>query len=99
MKLDGKNSTALILIGLGALLLLKTLGFGIGSLFSILFPLVLIGLGILGIKNGKSLVGLVLLLIGAISLLAKLASWLAPVLAIGLIVYGCMIVFGRRAHR
>jgi len=98
MKFNNKNGTAIVLMIIGMLLLLKFIGWGISGLFSLFLPIVVIGLGILGIKNGKSFIGIILVLIGAISLIAKLASWLAPVLAIVLIVYGCSMMFGRRAH-
>jgi len=98
MKLDRNNGIAILLIIVGAYFLLKFIGWGIGGLFSLLLPLLLIGLGIIGLKNGRNFIGFMLLLIGGISLIVKLASWLAPVLAVVLIIYGCSIVFKKRVH-
>ncbi|UUZ90345.1 hypothetical protein LJK87_30980 [Paenibacillus sp. P25] len=53
-----------------------------------LFPLAMIGLGYVGIKNGKSAIGWILILLGGLILIGKLSGVIAILIAIGLIVYG-----------
>jgi hypothetical protein len=88
MKMNRHSGLALLLIFFGALILFNKFGFHTGHLMSYLFPLVMIGLGWLGIKNGRSFIGLILIAVGALILLVKLSGVIAILVAIGLIAYG-----------
>lgn len=92
MKLNGKSGFALFLIGCGALILLSKTGLILHGLLGLLFPLALIALGFIGIRNGRSFIGWALLIIGCISLLFKLSGLLALFIAIGFIVYGISLL-------
>lgn len=92
MRMNGKKAFAIMLIALGALIILNKTGFIFGHLFGTimgyLFPIALVLLGYLGIKNGRNLLGWILMIVGGLILFAKL-SWLIGILiAIGLIIYG-----------
>ncbi|MGN7456556.1 LiaF transmembrane domain-containing protein [Paenibacillus pasadenensis] len=86
-----KNSTVgLVLIAAGVLVAMKFLGLGhlISWVVSLLFPLILIGLGYIGWRNGNKLIGGILAFIGVIILLGKLSGLFLLLLAIGLIAWG-----------
>ncbi|TDF91858.1 LiaF transmembrane domain-containing protein [Paenibacillus piri] len=92
MRMNRHSGLALLLILFGALILFNKFGFHTGHLMSYLFPVAMIGLGWLGVKNGKSLIGFVLLAIGGLILLAKLSGLIAIAFAIGLIIYGISLL-------
>lgn len=90
---------ALLFILFGALILFGRLGMHHGGphLMSFLFPIALVALGWLGIKNGRSMIGWVLLAIGTLALLAKLSGLIAIVLAVGFIIYGVSLLKRNRS--
>lgn len=88
MAINKTSGLAVLLIVIGALLLLDKIGFGLGDLLEFLFPVLLIGLGGLGILNGKKWIGWTLLIIGCIMLLGHLSGLIGFIIAIVLIVYG-----------
>lgn len=92
MEFSKRNVWALVLIGFGLLIILDRFGFGLGSLLSWIFPLALIGLGYIGIKNDRSFFGWLLLIIGLISLLGKFAGIFGLIIAAALIWYGISIL-------
>lgn len=79
---------ALLVIGCGIFLLLHMLGIGFGWLEGVLFPIGLIVLGWFGLKNGRTMLGWILIAIGAILLLDNLSGFIGWIIAIGLIVVG-----------
>ncbi|TVY05545.1 LiaF transmembrane domain-containing protein [Paenibacillus cremeus] len=106
MKMNRHTGFALLLIFFGGLILLNKLGlqhghfFGslFGHLIGILFSAALIGLGALGLKNGKRVIGLILVVIGGCSLLGQLSGLIAIAVAIGLILYGVSMFRNRSVH-
>ncbi|TXK82666.1 LiaF transmembrane domain-containing protein [Paenibacillus sp. N3.4] len=88
-----KRNTGLaaLLIAFGALILLNKFGLHtghfFGSLMGYLVPLIMIGLGYIGIRNGSK-IGWIIAGLGIIILLGKMATWIIILLAIGLIGYG-----------
>ncbi|MDP5272509.1 LiaF transmembrane domain-containing protein [Chengkuizengella axinellae] len=88
MIFNKKNLLALFLIIIGGLFLLEKIGLNFGhSIISFLIPFVILGIGYLGIKNGK-FIGWPLLIIGCFMLLGKFAGILGILLAVGLILVG-----------
>jgi hypothetical protein len=91
---------AALLIAFGALILFNKLGFHlghfVGSVMGYVIPLIMVGLGYVGIKNGNKL-GWIIAGIGIIILVSKLAGWIIILLAIGLISYGVSMLKGRTA--
>ncbi|AJY73819.1 LiaF transmembrane domain-containing protein [Paenibacillus beijingensis] len=87
-----------LLIVVGALIAMKFLGLGhlFGWIFGLLFPVILIGLGVVGWRNGSKVIGTVLAVIGALMLLAKLSGLIMLLLAVGLIVWGVSKIKGQR---
>lgn len=98
MKLNGKNGWALLLIFCGALILLNFIGPGIGAVIKLLFPLALIALGVVGIKNGRSVLGWVLVTFGLISMLSHLSGWIGLIIAVLLIVGGISMLKRRNVY-
>lgn len=88
MGINKTNGFALLLIGCGVLILLDKIGFGLGGLLSIIFPIVLIVLGYVGIKHGRGFIGWTLMIFGLIILFGKLTGIIGWLIAIGLIAYG-----------
>lgn len=96
MRLNGNNKWAFVLIVIGSLLLLNFLGPGIASLFNMLFPIALIALGYIGVKNGKLFIGWTLLIIGLISFLSSMGGFLGLVFAAALIGFGVSMLLKKR---
>jgi hypothetical protein len=92
MRLNRQSGLALLLILFGAVILMNKFGMHTGHLMGYLFPVVMIGLGWLGVKNGKSFFGLIFIAIGSLILLVKLSWLIAIAFAIGLIIYGFSIL-------
>ncbi|MDF2959987.1 MAG: hypothetical protein K0S39_1722 [Paenibacillus sp.] len=88
MKMNRHSGLALLLILLGALILLNKFGVHTGHVVGYLFPVAMMGLGWLGLKNGKTFIGFALLAIGGLILMVKLSGLIAIAVAIGLIIYG-----------
>lgn len=98
MKNRNSKGLAILLIALGALILLGKLTPFLGSLFGLLIAVAMVGLGYYGIKQGNAFFGWVILIIGLIVLISKLAWLIIPVLGIGLIIYGISTLKGRRSY-
>ncbi|NDI37213.1 LiaF transmembrane domain-containing protein [Chengkuizengella sediminis] len=97
MIFNKKNLLALFLILFGGLLLFDKLGLNFGhNIFSFLIPFVVMGIGYLGIKNGK-FIGWPLLIIGAFMVLGKFAGLFGIILAIGLILFGVHLLKKERS--
>jgi lia operon protein LiaI len=92
MQTSSKGGFALLLIGCGALILLSKLGFLFHGLFGLLFPVALMYLGFIGIKQGRSFIGWVLLGIGTFALMCKLSGLIAILVAAGFIYYGITLL-------
>lgn len=103
MRYSKEKNLAIILIAIGALLLLGKfipfLGFISGTIMSYLIPVIMIAIGYYGIKRGNALFGYIILIIGVLYLLSKLAWLIGPLLAIGLIIFGISMLRGRGARR
>jgi hypothetical protein len=82
------NGLALLLIGFGGLIVLGKLGFGLGFLFGLLIPILMIALGAMAWKNGNRLIGGVIAVIGGFILLGKLSFLFIWAAAIALILFG-----------
>ncbi|GIO43912.1 MULTISPECIES: hypothetical protein [Paenibacillus] len=98
MRNRNSKGLAILLIALGALILLGKLTPFLGSLFGLLIAVAMVGLGYYGIKQGNAFFGWVILIIGLIVLISKLAWLIIPVLGIGLIIYGISTLKGRRSY-
>ncbi len=88
MKLNGKNGLALVFILLGALILLDFVGLGLGRLMSLIVPVALVGLGYIGTRRGRPIIGWCLIIIGLTALLGKFSG------LVGLLIAGAFIYFG-----
>lgn len=87
---------ALLLIGLGGLIILGKLG-GLGWLFGLLVPILIILLGVMAWKNGNRLLGVVVAAIGGFILLGKFSFLFVWIAAIAMIVFGISML-GRKNH-
>ncbi|MCY1247992.1 hypothetical protein B1A99_27635 [Cohnella sp. CIP 111063] len=94
------NGLALLLIALGGLIILSKLGFGLGWLFGLLVPILLILLGVAVWNNGSKLLGGGIAVVGGFVLLGKMSFLFVWIAAIGLIVFGVsMLGRNNRATR
>lgn len=96
--MNNKSLLGVILLALGGLLLLKIFGISLGPIIGFLFPIVLIGLGIVGLRNESKLIGGVLVLVGGLILLSKLGWVLLLAGAIGLIACGAALLKHKRVY-
>ncbi|MGG1312268.1 hypothetical protein ABE228_06355 [Cohnella laeviribosi] len=86
------NGLAIVLVVIGILLLVGKLGNLFGFLIGLLIPLLVVGLGVLGWRNGNRFIGGILIVIGGFMLLGKLSAVIFWVAAIGLIVFGISLL-------
>ncbi|SDW49243.1 hypothetical protein [Paenibacillus sp. CF384] len=94
--MNGKSALGAILVVIGALIVMKFIGINLGWIISLLMPFILIGLGVVGIRNNSKIIGGILIVVGAIMLIGKLAGLFALLLAVGLIVWGVSLFKNRR---
>jgi predicted membrane protein len=92
MKLNRKSGLALVLIFFGALILLHKIGIHTGHLMGILFPIAMIGLGYLGVVNGKKMIGSVIGVLGVLILLGTMSGLIGIAIAVGFICYGVTLL-------
>lgn len=92
MRWNRSTGLALLLIGFGAVILLERLGLGIGHVFHILFPLILIALGYIGVQNNRKWIGWSFMIVGAVVLFGKLSGILTIVAAVALIFFGVKLL-------
>ena len=99
--MNGKTAVGTLLIVIGALTVMKLLGISLGGIIGMLMPVIMIGLGILGWANQKKVIGGILIVLGALMLLAKLSGIFMWLIAIGLVVAGYSVIKnnGRRTYR
>ncbi|WP_308636051.1 LiaF transmembrane domain-containing protein [Paenibacillus silvisoli] len=93
--MNGKSALGAILVVIGALMVMKFIGINLGWIIGLLMPFILIGLGVVGIKNDSKIIGGILIVVGAFMLIGKLAGLFALLLAIGLIVWGVSLFKNR----
>ena len=97
MRLTGNTGFALLLIGCGLLIVLSFFGFGLDSLMGLIVPAAIAFLGYIGIKNGRHIIGWILLIAGIVGLLSKLSGLIGFLAALGLIVYGFSLLKRRKS--
>jgi lia operon protein LiaI len=95
MRINGSKGLAVVLIGIGVLVILGKFTPLLGHLFGLLFGLIIsvamIALGYYGIRRGNAFFGWIFLVIGVLTLLSKLAWLFIPILGIGLVLYGVSV--------
>jgi hypothetical protein len=91
------NGLALLLIGFGGLIILGKLGLGLGFLFGLLIPILIIALGVMAWGNGNKLLGGGIMVIGGFMLLGKLSFLFVWAAAIALIIFGVSMLRGRNS--
>ncbi|MBJ6360198.1 hypothetical protein ACFOQM_02560 [Paenibacillus sp. GCM10012307] len=91
-----KTWIGILLAVVGLWILLPIIGVTIGWLFSLLFPLLLIGIGVVGWRNNSKVIGGAFLAVGAVLLLAKLSKILFLILAVLLVLWGVSLLTGKR---
>lgn len=96
MQISSKSGLALFLIGCGALILLNKMGIHVSGLMSFLIPILLIVLGWVGLRNNKKIIGIILIGVGMLGLIGKLAGVIGFLFAAGLIVYGVYMLKNKR---
>ncbi|GGF61357.1 hypothetical protein GCM10010912_03240 [Paenibacillus albidus] len=96
MQTNKGNGLAVVLIVLGGIMLLGMALPLIHGMFRLIFPVLLVVLGYLGIKNGRKFIGWGLMFIGVMTLIAKLSWLIGPLLGVALIVWGVSVLNNKR---
>jgi uncharacterized membrane protein len=91
MEVNKKSGLALTFITLGGFILLGKLGI-LWEIIGFVMPIALIGLGYIGIKNGRTKFGWFFAILGSFILFCKLSGVLALIFAICMIAYGCSLL-------
>jgi len=86
--MNGKSALGAFLVVVGGLMVMKFIGINLGWIIGLLMPFILIGLGVVGVKNNSKTIGYVLIVVGAFMLLPKIAGFLTLLVAIGVILWG-----------
>lgn len=86
--MNSKTALGAILVVIGGIMVMKFLGVHLGWIIGLLMPFILIGLGIVGVRNNSKVIGGILIVVGAFMLLGKLMGIITLLLAIGLVVWG-----------
>lgn len=94
MKRNSNSVLAVLLIGCGVIILLSLLP--LQGWLSWLIPLAMVGLGIYGIRGGRSAAGWVILILGLIFLFGKMWGILAFLAAIVFIWIGWSLLNNRK---
>ncbi|GGG21220.1 LiaF transmembrane domain-containing protein [Paenibacillus abyssi] len=97
--MNGRTTFGIVLTVVGVWIALHLLGISLGPVISFLFPLILIGIGFIGLRNNSKLIGGLFIAVGAILLLVKLSKLIFVLLAIGLAVWGISMLITRRKYR
>ncbi|WP_201755626.1 LiaF transmembrane domain-containing protein [Paenibacillus glycinis] len=92
----GKNALGVILVVIGGLMVMKFIGIHLGWIIGILMPFILIGFGVVGIRNNSKVIGSILIVVGGLMLLPKLFGLISLLLAIALIVWGVSMFKNRQ---
>ena len=95
--MNGKSALGALLVIAGSLMVMKFIGINLGWIISLLMPFILIGLGVVGVKNNSKVIGGILIVVGAFMLLGKLAGIITLLLAVGIILWG-VSMFKHRKH-
>lgn len=93
--MNNKSLVGIIFIAIGVLLALKFLNIMIGPIIAFLLPFILIVCGVIGLRNGRKVIGSIFLIIGLVMLLGNLGQVLTIVLAIVLIGIGIAFLNGK----
>ncbi|MBM7569114.1 LiaF transmembrane domain-containing protein [Paenibacillus sacheonensis] len=96
--MNGKNALGAALVVIGGLMVMKFLGIHLGWIVGLLMPFILIGLGVVGVRNNSKVVGAILIVVGGLMLLPKLFGLLSLLIALALIVAG-VAMFKNRQNR
>ncbi|WP_138495318.1 hypothetical protein [Paenibacillus pinistramenti] len=100
MRNGGSKGLAVILIVIGVLIIFgkftPLLGHLFGFFFGLIFAVAMIALGYYGIRRGNAFFGWIVLAIGVLALIAKLAWLIVPVIGIMVVLYGISLFKGRR---
>ncbi|EFM11804.1 conserved hypothetical protein [Paenibacillus curdlanolyticus YK9] len=92
-----QSKKGLVLIAIGAVIALPIIGFSIGWVLKLLFPFILVGLGVVGWRNGNRIFGGLLIGFGGLMVLGKFHTLIMLIIAIALVAYGVSLVKGRRS--
>lgn len=91
MAVNKKSGLAIVLIVLGSFIILNKLGLHM-DLMGYLVPIAMIGLGYVGVQNGRTKTGWLIGLLGGFILFCKLSGILAVLFAVSMIAFGVSIL-------
>lgn len=94
--MNNQSAKGIALIAIGAVIALPLLGVALGGIIKFLFPFILVGLGVIGWRNGSRIIGGLMIGIGGLVLFDKFQGVIMLVIALALVAYGVSIIKGRR---
>ncbi|PWV89370.1 hypothetical protein DFQ01_14721 [Paenibacillus cellulosilyticus] len=94
--MNNQSAKGIALIVVGALIALPILGITLGWIIKLLFPLILIGLGVVGWRNGSKVMGGLMIAFGGLMVLGKFHTWILLAIAIALVAFGVSHLNKRR---
>lgn len=97
--MNNKSLLGIICIAIGGILALNLLGVILGPIIALLLPILLIVCGVVGLRNGKTFIGSLLLIVGFVFLLGQLGTILKIILVVVLIAIGIAAVKGNWRRR
>lgn len=97
--MNNKSLLGIICIAIGGILALNLLGVILGPIIALLLPIFLIVCGVVGLRNGKTFIGSLLLIVGFVFLLGQLGTILKIILVVVLIAIGIAAVKGNWRRR
>jgi hypothetical protein len=92
-----QSKKGLVLIVIGAVILLPILLGVLGGILKFLFPFILVGLGVIGWKNDKKIIGSIMIGLGGLIVFGQYHKLIMLIIAIALVAYGVSLVKGRRS--
>ncbi|GGA48360.1 hypothetical protein [Paenibacillus physcomitrellae] len=102
MRNSGSKGLAFILIVIGVLVItgkfIPLLSHVFGFFFGLIIAAAMIALGYYGIRRGNAVFGWIVLIIGVLVLLSKLAWLIVPAIGIGIVLYGISVFRNGRRH-
>ncbi|WP_317968471.1 hypothetical protein [Paenibacillus sp. CCS19] len=86
--MNNRSAKGIALIVVGGLIALPILGITLGWIIKLLFPLILIGLGVVGWRNNSKILGGLMIAFGGLMIIGKFHTLIMLGIAIALIAFG-----------
>lgn len=96
--MNNKSAKGIALIVVGALIALPILGVTLAWIIKLLFPLILIGLGVVGWRNNSKVLGGLMIAFGGLMVIGKFHTLIMLGIAIALVAFGVSYLNNKRKY-